>query len=319
MEWNTKHESTKPEAITGLNRKGASMKTADNDIGRIQKLVGGITLSNLKYVDYYVGRHLGIFIPSVGFCEYAIMPQHTHPAYSFILYFSEEQSFVPVEIPMQDEHYLCTALSPGVPHEEKESDDFTRYIAIMIAQDFFDDQYSQYSKHPPEQYIWKQFLVEQDIMHYLKKFMTEYEERTSGSDTVLEAVAALTTHQLIRNILNIKAAREFVAERFEIQKTLEFMLQNYGKKIAVKDMAKLANMSESNYIRLFKKEAGMAPMEYLIKLRLDKAKKLLRTGSKTITEISLQCGFSSTSHFSSSFSKHLGITPSEYQNSYLEG
>lgn len=87
----------------------------------------------------------------------------------------------------------------------------------------------------------------------------------------------------------------------------------------VRELAKLANMSESNYIRLFKKEAGMAPMEYLINLRLDKAKKLLRTGSKSITEISLQCGFGSPSHFSNSFTKHLGLTPSDYQKSYLKG
>lgn len=294
------------------------MKTANSDIEKIQKLVGEITSSNLKYVDYYVGKHLGIFIPSVGFCEYAIIPQHTHPAYSFILYFSPEQSFVPIEIPMQEEHYLCTAIAPGVPHEEKESDSFTRYIAIMIAQDFYDAQYSQYVKHSPEQYMWKQFLIEQDIMHYLKKFMAEYEEKNSGSETVLEALAGIITHQLIRNILDIKISREVVAERFEIEKTVEFMLQYYGKKITVKDMARLANMSESNYIRLFKKESGMAPLEYLIKLRLDKAKKLLRTGSKTITEISLQCGFSSPSHFSSSFAKHMGITPSEYQNTYHE-
>lgn len=46
-----------------------------------------ISESDLKYVDYYVSENFAIFIPSVGFCEYAIMPQHTHPAYSFILFF----------------------------------------------------------------------------------------------------------------------------------------------------------------------------------------------------------------------------------------
>lgn len=199
------------------------MKTFNNDMQIIQKLVGGITSSNLKYVDYYVERHLGIFIPSVGFCEYAVMPQHTHPSYSFILYFSPEQSFVPIELAMHDEHYLGTALSPGVPHEEKKGDSFTRYIAIMITREFYESQYSQYSDQPPEQYIWKQFLLEQDIMHYLKKFMTEYQENTPASNTVMDALAGLITHQIIRNILNIRGSGKVVAERLEIEKTIEFM------------------------------------------------------------------------------------------------
>jgi AraC family transcriptional regulator len=81
------------------------MKIDNKSLKNIQKLVGNITEENLKYVDYYIDKHLGIFIPSVGFCEYAIKPQHTHPAYSFIVFFSEEQSIVPLTIKVVPNHY----------------------------------------------------------------------------------------------------------------------------------------------------------------------------------------------------------------------
>ena len=70
------------------------MKIDGNSLQMIQNLVGDISESNLKYVDCYISDELGLFIPSVGFCEYAIIPQHTHPAYSFVLFFSKEQNIV---------------------------------------------------------------------------------------------------------------------------------------------------------------------------------------------------------------------------------
>lgn len=54
------------------------------EISKIKSLVGDISFENLKYVDYSVTEKFGIFVPSTGFCEYAITPNHTHPAYMII-------------------------------------------------------------------------------------------------------------------------------------------------------------------------------------------------------------------------------------------
>ena len=51
------------------------------EISKIKSLVGDISFENLKYVDYSVTEKFGIFVPSTGFCEYAITPNHTHPGY----------------------------------------------------------------------------------------------------------------------------------------------------------------------------------------------------------------------------------------------
>ncbi|MCX7747561.1 MAG: AraC family transcriptional regulator [Clostridia bacterium] len=294
------------------------MKIEPKDIQKIQKLVGNITEGNLKYVDCYVSDNMGIFIPSVGYCEYAVTPQHTHPAYSFLLFLSKEQKIVSCKIEVPPEHYLMTGLSPDFPHEENQTEYFTRYIAILISKELFETQYSIYSRQPPENYFWNQFVIGQDIMPYLKRFMSEYENMLPGSESVLEALAMMITHQLIRSILKVHGTADYITERLEIEKALEYMHQHYGQRLSVSKLAKIVNMSPSHFIRIFKKETDSTPMEYLIKLRIDKAKKLLRSGAKKITEISLECGFNSTSHFSSCFAKHLGISPSEYQNSFYE-
>ncbi|MBC2581670.1 helix-turn-helix domain-containing protein [Clostridium sp. DJ247] len=292
------------------------MRIDKKSLKDIQRLVGNITEKNLNYVDYYIAKHLGMFIPSVGFCEYAITPQHTHPAYSFVLFFSEEQSIVPLTIDVLPNHYLVTAISPDINHEEKETDTFTRYIAIFISSEFYEDHYNIYSNKSPDSYFWKQFLVTQDIMIYIKKFMSEYENKQPGYESILESLSTIITHQLIRGVLEIGASSDLFMEKFEVEKAIEYMHQNFGEKLTVGSLAKLVNMSESHFIRTFKQETQLTPIEFLIKLRIDKAKKLLRGRTKTITEIALQCGFNSTSHFSSCFVKQLGSTPTDYQNLY---
>jgi AraC-like DNA-binding protein len=290
------------------------MSLNEQDIKNIQNLVGNITEDNLKYVDAYISEKLGIFIPSVGFCEYAIKPNHTHPSYSFIIFFSENQNMIDVKVEVPSNCYLISAMSPEICHEEEKSDTFNRYIAIFIDKDFFDNQYAIYDLNKPKNYFWDQFIIRKDILSFIKKFMSEYEESSFGKEKLLHSLSIIITHELIRSILNLEAVKDIVIKKDEIQITINYMNQNFREKITIESLSKLANMSESNFNRIFKKETGISPIDYLINVRIKKAKKFLREKTNTITEISMNCGFYSISHFSSCFMKQFGMSPSDYQN-----
>ncbi|WP_432664362.1 AraC family transcriptional regulator [Wukongibacter baidiensis] len=293
------------------------MKIDDKVLLMIRNLVGEINENDLKYVDYYVTENFGIFIPTVGFCECAIRPQHTHPSYSFAMFFSEDQSIFPVEIEMKPNHYLAVAISPEVTHEEERTDMFTRYIAIFISTEYYEKQHAVYNNRRPDEYLLNQFLIEQDIMLYIKKYISEYENNIPGRESLLEAFVLIISNYIIRSILDVSNKGDITSERFEIEEIVGYMHQHFGKKLSNLELAKAINMSESHFIRIFKKETGMTPMQYLTNVRIEKAKKLLKIDRKNITEISLICGFNSTSHFSSSFTKYVGMTPSNYRNIYL--
>jgi hypothetical protein len=56
-----------------------------NDLDTIRRLVGVVTKEQLRYVDCFVSEEIALFMPMGGPCFYALTPEHTHPAYMFIL------------------------------------------------------------------------------------------------------------------------------------------------------------------------------------------------------------------------------------------
>ncbi|MGL4107432.1 helix-turn-helix domain-containing protein [Clostridium sp. LP20] len=282
----------------------------------IKKPIGDIKETDLKYVDYYASEKLCICIPSVGFCEYAIKPNHTHPGYSFVLFFHNEERFMPNTIEVLPDHFLATGLSPKMKHQEEKSDSFNRYIAIFIDKDFYEMYYRNYSNEKVDNYFWNEFLVHKEIMVYIRKYMSEFENKSSGYEELLNSLSVIITNEIIRSIIGIKARSNKVIKSFDIEDVIEYMNKNFGDKLTVGVLANYINMSESHFIRIFKEETGLSPIDYLIKLRINKGKMLIRSKAYSITEIAGECGFNSVSHFSSCFVKQNGSSPTEYKNLY---
>ncbi|MBI5587939.1 MAG: helix-turn-helix transcriptional regulator, partial [Deltaproteobacteria bacterium] len=90
-------------------------------------------------------------------------------------------------------------------------------------------------------------------------------------------------------------------------------------KITVQDLAEIACMSQTHFTRVFKKELGKTPMEYLNRIRMERVKKLLLAGDKSITEIALECGFGSAAYLSASFRKTYRTSPSDYLKTFKKG
>jgi AraC-like DNA-binding protein len=88
---------------------------------------------------------------------------------------------------------------------------------------------------------------------------------------------------------------------------------NLSKKWTLDEMANQNNVGITNLTRLVKENTGYTPANYLIYLRLEKAKELLSQTSKKLTYIALECGFYSSQHFSSTFSRWVGKSPRNYR------
>lgn len=287
------------------------------DFEIIKSLIGEtLTEEELKYVDCYVHNKMGLFIPSVGACQYAARPFHTHPSYMFLILFSLDSVSIKTEIELKESHYFATVIAPNIPHNDFE-ESFTHYYCIMIEKEYFEEQYKMYTGKKPDFDI-KQFAICHDILKTLNTFAFEYSKKMQNAHITLEAQSTIVTHWLIRSILGENYDMRAISSNYAVARAEHYMEQHFSENITVKQLAILGNMSVSSFNRIFKKETKLTPIEYLIEIRIEKAKKLLRRKEIPITEIAMRCGFASSSHLSSSFSKQLHITPSEYRNAYSD-
>lgn len=86
--------------------------------------------------------------------------------------------------------------------------------------------------------------------------------------------------------------------------------------IRVDDLARAACMSTDHFIRLFRQDVGLTPMQYLIDRRMMKARLMLASESMSIKEIAYRLGYDDISYFARVFRKHVGITPRSYRNDF---
>ena len=286
-----------------------------NQLSSIKRLVGEITKEQLRYIDCFVADELALFMPVGGPCFYALTPEHTHPAYMFVLNFNEQVVVRLDGRKIAGRSGKVFALSPDIPHQELPSDQPPRYIGIMIGKRFFEKNFRLYSRKKSKIFRGTFLDPGEGFSHLLKRFMIEADSGTLGADAVLDALGIEICHSLIRAIVKAPAAKGRIADRVEVSRVIEYLHAHLDDKITIDVMASVAHLSASHFARVFKSEIGKAPMEYVHDLRLERAKKLLLAGDKTMTEIALGCGFGSPSYLSACFQKQYKMTPKEYRRS----
>ena len=98
-----------------------------------------------------------------------------------------------------------------------------------------------------------------------------------------------------------------------IRKAKEFIRANYKKKIKLEDISKVVYLSPYYLSHIFKKEVGFTLFEYLTKVRIEEAKRLLENTPWNTTRISFEVGCTDQSYFSKVFKKIEGMSPSDYR------
>ena len=85
--------------------------------------------------------------------------------------------------------------------------------------------------------------------------------------------------------------------------------------LSVSRLASLCGISEVYFRRLFMNTFGISPKEYVIQKRMEYAKTLLSSGDFSVSEAAMLCGYAEPCHFSREFSKRVGVSPKQYENS----
>lgn len=100
---------------------------------------------------------------------------------------------------------------------------------------------------------------------------------------------------------------------FKLRRITDWMAAHLAEEFSLARLAAQAGLSEFHFNRLFKRATGLPPSRYLIRLRLDAAKRLLRETAKSVITVANEVGYSNPSHFAQLFRKETGLSPSDYR------
>jgi len=133
---------------------------------------------------------------------------------------------------------------------------------------------------------------------------------TRANQLIDELFITITRHLTKQN----NRARDFPKVFMQLEQALR---QDLSQQWTVEEMAAIAGMGTTLFNEKVKSYTGFTPLNYLINIRISEAIKLLKKKDVSITDIALDTGFYSSQHFSTTFKKLTGYTPSEFRKNNL--
>ncbi len=127
---------------------------------------------------------------------------------------------------------------------------------------------------------------------------------------LLKLIYSLNRDANINNKFNKEKAKSI--NHIIIEKTLTYIKQNLTEDLSLETMAEMLSLSPVYFHNCFQTSVGKTLRDYVEEQRIKKAINLLITTDLTLTQIALECGFSSQSYFSFVFKRRMGTTPRQY-------
>jgi len=121
-------------------------------------------------------------------------------------------------------------------------------------------------------------------------------------------------YQFVYELLNQMSSQSVQTQKVDlVSQAIRFIQEHYSERVTLDELAELLDCSVSYLSRRFKHVSGKSPIEYLIAVRIDKAKELLLNTDATLQEIAESVGFSDDSYFNRMFKKHVGVSLGQFK------
>ena len=202
---------------------------------------------------------------------------------------------------------LLYFVSGSLIDEKKE----VKYHCIIINPSFFADVSFEH--------VFLQTLVRGDeyVTETLNSLIAEYATCGEGSDMMIKSIMYALVAYLLKNYkfeqLSDHAYGVKMTKMLRLNSVLQYISKHYQERISTAELAEMCFISECYFCRFFKNATGFSVVDYINRMRADKAAVLLRNTAASITEVAGNVGFNDVNFFSRVFKKYMKKTPSEYR------
>lgn len=159
-----------------------------------------------------------------------------------------------------------------------------------------------------------------DIKNCITNIMKEDRERQYAYKFAIRINISNLFLDLIRKVNTINPINEEIKDNIkeEFTNIFHYISCHYAEKLTAVQIAKKYGLRQSDFSAHFKKITGKSFNEYLNYVRICKAKRMLISSEKNITEIAFSVGFANTSYFINCFKAQMGITPASFKQIYTD-
>ncbi|HEU4470701.1 MAG TPA: AraC family transcriptional regulator [Flavisolibacter sp.] len=185
--------------------------------------------------------------------------------------------------------FIAIALDPGFVNEQVDIDNFS-----------FAEQRGE------------QDLFLSDLSH---RFLAELRQGSLAGKIYGESLAVAYAIHLASNYK--ESGRKVFAPKGrlsaqQLKQVIDYSNAFIHQNVGLNELSAQANLSAFHFTRLFKSTVGIAPHQFVLQLKLERSKQLIRSGKMSLTEIAYELGFNDQAHFSNAFKKSLGISPRQF-------
>lgn len=238
-----------------------------------------------------------------------VMHLYEHDGFDYL---PGESVIVPADVTMK------------IDFPEAASDNPTQCTALAIDQDhinntlnYLNERFPKESDNRPWQLVFSQyhFYNNEEIARLTNKLISIC---TSGK-TNKDVFADLTLKELLVRIMQQQSLGYLTSGDSQNQSNsplasiISYIRSNIHEKFQIEHLSNKACMSKATFYRVFKKELGISPLEYIFMEKINRAKELLSNPGAKISSISDELGFSDANYFIRVFKKSEGVTPHQYR------
>jgi AraC-like DNA-binding protein len=211
-------------------------------------------------------------------------------------------------LPPLDAHRIC--LLPGAP------------AALRLAQPF---DLLRFHLHQPRSYRAPGLRCvagrRDDVLrNLLGCFLSALDDPGAMSELLMSHIATAIDAHLNYAYGSVHA----VAKRnggklayWQEMRAKQILAASIDSEVPISEIATQCGLSPAYFATAFKRSTGVSPSAWLMRLRIDKARKLLQAGALPLQEVALACGFADQSHFTRNFSKIAGVSPGQWRMAHL--
>lgn len=196
--------------------------------------------------------------------------------------------------------HICVKFSPGILYSDEQALLEFKYVIPFLSE----------NRH--QKRFCKGELTSLDVDTLMHNIMREWEAKSVAYELMIRANILTLFSGILRYWHEGERISSSPMITDTIKQALAYMEQHYAD-ADEREVAEVCAVSYHHFSRAFKKTIGKSFSEYLTQIRLREAERLLLMSDKSMTEIALEVGFSSSSHFISRFGASRGMTPGQFR------